>query len=87
MADLLHVTLPDDLMREIAVAVESGNVATADELVEQALTAYFEQDRERRLEGIRARVRRALDDPRPSVPSDEAFARIRRDLVSRSGET
>ncbi|MCB8837885.1 hypothetical protein [Aurantimonas sp. VKM B-3413] len=83
MADLLQVTLPDDLMQEIAVAVESGKVSTPDELVTQALTAYFEADRAQRLDRVRARIRSALDDPRPHVPADEAFARIRSELAKR----
>jgi antitoxin ParD1/3/4 len=43
-----------------------------------------------RLAAIRARVRRSLDDPRPSVPLDEAFDRIEKrhgDAVKARGDT
>ena len=80
MAEPLQVTLSDDLMQDIADAVESGRAPTADELVSQALEAYFEADRERRLEALRARVETALDDPRPSVQIGEAFERIRNEI-------
>ena len=87
MAETLQVTLPDALMQEIADKVDSGEVASADELVSEALTAHFAADRERHLDGIRERLRVALADNRPSVPIDEAFARIRADLTRRHDET
>jgi antitoxin ParD1/3/4 len=42
-----------------------------------------------RLAAIRTRVRRSLDDPRPSVPMDEAFDRIEKlhaDAVKARGD-
>ena len=87
MAEPLQVTLSDDLMQDIADAVESGNAPTADELVSRALEAYFDVDRKKRLDGLRARVDKAINDPRPSVPIGEAFERIRQETSRRHGSS
>ncbi|TFF20713.1 hypothetical protein E3C22_00590 [Jiella endophytica] len=83
MAEPLQVTLPEDLMQEIAAEVESGAVPTPDELIRQALATYFEMDRAARIEAVRARVDAARRDPRPSVPVKEAFERVRREVSRR----
>ncbi|WP_233717541.1 ribbon-helix-helix domain-containing protein [Jiella avicenniae] len=83
MARSLQVTLPDDLMQDIADAVESGEAPTTNELVNRALDAYFRMDREKRLAALRARIADAVNDPRPSVPIGEAFERIRADVSRR----
>lgn len=65
----------------------SGEYESASEVVRAGLRAL---DRERTAldELIRRKVQEALDDPRPSVPADEAFARLRARIgeVEKSGE-
>jgi hypothetical protein len=48
-----------------------------------ALDALEAQDAAR-LEAVRAKLGRAIDDPRPSVSADEAFDRIEAALASRT---
>jgi len=60
----------------------TGEFESASEVVRAGLKAL---DREQKAldELLRARVKEALDDPRPSVPADEAFARIRAHVGAR----
>lgn len=53
-----------------------GSYASASEVLRAGLRALDREDRALD-ELMRAKIQEALDDPRPSVPADEAFARIR----------
>jgi antitoxin ParD1/3/4 len=77
-AEKISVTVTRDMLRAIRESVEAGEYASASEALRDAVRVWQrrrEEDAER-LAVIRARVRLSLDDPRPSVPLDEAFDRI-----------
>lgn len=54
----------------------SGEYETASEVVRAALKALG-REREALDEILQAKVRQALDDPRPSIPASEVFAELR----------
>jgi antitoxin ParD1/3/4 len=56
--------------------VSSGEYDSASEAVRAALRA-LEREKDALDEIMRIKIREALDDPRPSVPADQAFAELR----------
>jgi antitoxin ParD1/3/4 len=54
----------------------SGEYESASEIVRAGLRA-LEREQKARLEYMRAKVKESLDDPRPSVPAEEVFERLR----------
>jgi antitoxin ParD1/3/4 len=83
----LSITLPEEIIEAIESRVESGQYGSTDEAMLAAVDALLdrENDHDKRIEAIRARVRRSLDDPRPSVSSaemrthlDQLYARHKR---------
>ncbi|MFD1251624.1 hypothetical protein DEVEQU_03677 [Devosia equisanguinis] len=74
----LDVTLPDDVVAVIEGAVAAGQFGTSDEMLADAVHAWtrHQEDRANTIAFMRERIRQSLDDPRPSVPIDEAFERI-----------
>src|ERR1700680_1648245 len=77
-AEKISITLTPDMLRAIRESVEAGEYASTSEALRDAVRIWQRQRSEHaeRLAAIRTRVRRSLDDPRPSVPLDEAFDRI-----------
>lgn len=77
----LTVTLGKQ-QRSVDERLESGAYDSASEVIRAALRAL---DREERVmnEVMRAKVREALDDPRPGILADEVFARLERKHVER----
>jgi len=73
-AEKVSVTMTADMMRVIRESVESGEFATTSEAMRDAVRVWQRQRLEyaERLEAIRDRVRRSLNDPRPSIPADDA---------------
>ena len=65
----------------IAEQIEAGRFNNSSEVVRAGLRML--EDHESRLEHIRAQIQSALDDPRPSVPANEAFERIRANLTEK----
>ena len=74
-AEKLTINLPRDLADLVRQRVETGEYASDSEVVETALRlwAAHDQDRRQKLEHLREKVRRSLDDPRPSISADEVF--------------
>jgi antitoxin ParD1/3/4 len=60
----------------IDARLESGEFESASEVVRAALRAL---DREKDIldEAMRAKLREAMDDPRPSIPAAKVFAHLR----------
>jgi antitoxin ParD1/3/4 len=56
--------------------VASGDYDSASEAVRAALRA-LEREKEALDEIMRAKIREAIDDPRPSVPAAQVFANLR----------
>ena len=81
------VTLPQDLADAIVSRVETGQYASTDEAMQAAVDALLREDAEQdeRLVAIRNRVKRSLDDPRPSISGAEARAHLDRLYTSHKG--
>jgi antitoxin ParD1/3/4 len=73
-AEKVSVTMTRDMLRALRDSVESGEFATTSEAMRDAIRVWQRQRTEyaERLEVLRARVRRSLDDPRPSLTADDA---------------
>lgn len=72
-AEKVSVTLTAEMVQAIRASVESGEYASASEVVRDALRRWQCQRAEEaeRLDAVRARIRRSLDDPRPSLSESE----------------
>ena len=70
------VTLSPDLAAKVRERIESGEAADPVGVVRAGLEALDASDMAK-LDAIRAKIARSLDDPRPSVPIDEAFDRVK----------
>ena len=79
-AEKVSVTMTPDMMRAIRESVESGEFATTSEAMRDAVRVWQRQRIEdaERLEAVRARIRRSIDDTRPSLSADEAEAELAR---------
>lgn len=79
-AEKVSVTMAREQMQAIRESVEAGEFATTSEAMRDAVRVWQRQRIEdaERLEAIRARVRRSIDDPRPSLSADEAEAELNR---------
>jgi antitoxin ParD1/3/4 len=77
-AEKISITMTPDMLRTIRASVAAGEFASTSEALRDAVRVWQRQRIEdaERLAAIRARVRRAIDDPRPSVPIEKAFDRI-----------
>jgi len=73
MAEKLSITLPPEMADAIKTRVEAGLYASTSEAMRAAVRALLrdEEEKEERLAALRARVRRSLEDPRPSLPGRE----------------
>ncbi len=78
MGETISITLAPDTLRAVRESVEAGEYASVDALLDEAVHALQRQRREtaERLDDIRARIRRSLDDPRPSLSIEEVRAHI-----------
>lgn len=72
-AEKVSVTLTPEMVRAVRASVDSGEYASASEVVREALRGWQRQRAEdaERLASVRARVRRSVDDPRPSLSESE----------------
>lgn len=78
MGETISITLAPDTLRAVRESVEAGEYASVDALLDAAVHALQRQRRENaeQLDSIRARIRRSLDDPRPSLSIDEVEAHM-----------
>lgn len=65
-----------DLQERVDARVQSGQYASASEVLRAALRAL---DREEGAlnEWMRERIKEAIEDPRPSIPAEDVFKRLR----------
>ncbi|PDS78128.1 ribbon-helix-helix domain-containing protein [Rhizobium sp. L43] len=75
-AEKVTITLTADMLRSVRETVEAGEFATTSEAMRDAVRVWQRQRLEdaERLNAMRARIRRSLDDPRPSLTAEEAEA-------------
>lgn len=69
------LTLSEDLAAELEARVAKGAASSTEDLVRAGLQALDAEDA-RRLEAVRAKLKQAIDDPRPSLPAKEVFERV-----------
>ena len=83
-AEKVSVTMTSEQMQVIRQSVQSGEFATTSEAMRDAVRVWQRQRIEdaERLEAVRARIRRSIDDPRPSLSADEAEAELARFMES-----
>ena len=64
-AEKLSITLPADMAQMVRRRVESGSYASNSEVIREALRLWqdHEEEREKRLESVRARINEAADNP------------------------
>ena len=77
-AEKISITMTPDMLRAVRESVASGEYASTSEVVRDAVRVWLRQRLEdhERLEVIRARIRRSLDDPRPDLDEEEVDARL-----------
>ena len=82
MAEKLSITLPTDMVSAIKQRVASGSYGVYSEVLREAMRTWMrqEEEREERMAALRAKVQQSLSDPRPAIPSGEAFNQIRAEL-------
>ena len=78
-ADKISITMSADMLRAIRESVESGEYASASEAMRDAVRVWQRQRLEdaERLEAIRARIRRSIDDPQPSMTRKQVDAHFK----------
>ena len=72
-AETISLTLTPNMLRAVRESVEAGEYASISDVMQEAVRLWQRQRREdaERLDAIRARIRRSLDDPRPDLSADE----------------
>ena len=81
------ITVSEETARLIHEKVDDGSFASPADVVDAAMQALAREAEEHaeRLAMIKARIRASVEDPRPRVPLDEAFDRVRKRLEERTG--
>ena len=78
-AEKISITMTPEMLSDIRASVESGEFASTSEAMRDAVRIWQRERLERaeRLESIRARIRQSINDPRPSLTTEEVDARIK----------
>jgi antitoxin ParD1/3/4 len=78
VAEKLSISIPPDMARELRASVQSGEFRSTSEAVRFALRTWQRLRREDvdRVEAMRARIRRSIDDPRPNLSAEEVDAQL-----------
>lgn len=91
-AEKISITMTPEMMREIRASVAAGEYASTSEALRDAVRLWqrAREEQAERLTAIRARVRRSIEDPRPSLSVEEVRARLAKltgpDRAQGSGE-
>lgn len=77
-AEKISITMTPEQLRAVRESVEAGEYASTSEVMRDAVRLWQRQRQEdtERLNVIRARIRRSLDDPRPSLSLEEVDAHL-----------
>jgi antitoxin ParD1/3/4 len=78
-AEKISITVTPTMKRILEERVASGQFASASELMREAFRTWQRQqdEHDERLASIRARLQMSIDDPRPNIPAEEVFDRLR----------
>jgi antitoxin ParD1/3/4 len=78
-AEKISITMTPQMMNIIRACVESGEYASTSEVLRDALRVWLREREERaeHLETIKARIKKSVDDPRPSISSEEMKKRLK----------
>lgn len=76
----ITVRLTPTMRRIIDERVARGDFASEGDLIRAAFRVWLREqaEHEQRLEAIRAKIRRSIEDPRPDVPLDEVRLEMER---------
>lgn len=77
-AEKVSITMTPDMLRVVRESVEAGEYASTSEALRDAVRVWQRQRIEdaERLEAIRARVKRSVEDPRPDVTAADVEAHM-----------
>lgn len=75
----LSVTLTTEMVKDLEASVAAGEFASTSEALRDAVRLWRERREERaeRLAAIKARLQASIDDPRPSIPLDVVYERLK----------
>lgn len=76
-AEKIGITMTPEQLRAVRGSVAVGEYAPTSEVLRDAVRLWQRQEDAARLNVIRARIRRSLDDPRPAFTGEEVRAHIR----------
>lgn len=87
MVEKLSITLPSEMVDAIKSRVEAGSHASTSEVIREAMRTWLrlEEEHEERIEGLRARVKHSLDDPRPNLTGKQVRERLDALYVKHNG--
>jgi len=73
-AEKISITMTPEMLRAIRESVDAGDYASTSEVIRHAMRLWQRERDEHaeRMAAIKARIRRSLDDPRPSLSEQEA---------------
>lgn len=77
-AEKISITMTPEQLRAVRESVTAGEYASTSEVLRDAVRLWQRQRQEdaERLNAIRARIRRSLDDPRPSLSLEQVDAHL-----------
>jgi antitoxin ParD1/3/4 len=78
MVEKLSITLPSEMVDAIKSRVEAGSHSSTSEVIREAMRTWLrlEEEYEERIEGLRARVKHSLEDPRPNLTGKQVRERL-----------
>jgi len=81
-AEKLSITVTAAQARLIREKVEQGTFGSASEVIRAALRAFEREEEEHaeRIASIKARIKASMDDPRPGIPMEEVFGKLKERL-------
>jgi antitoxin ParD1/3/4 len=87
-AEKISITMTPEMLRVIRESVEAGEYASTSEVIRDAMRLWQRQREEHaeRIKSIKARIRKSLDDPRPSLTSEEVDAHMKAFLAKAEEE-
>ncbi len=87
-AEKISVTMTPEMMKIIRASVEAGEYASTSEVLRDAFRIWLREREERaeHLESIKARIKKSVDDPRPSISSEEMKKRLKEEYAKTEKE-